>query len=266
MKSVNYIIQMNEAFLKLSEEENITAAHLSLYWTLFQLWNLGKFQPTVSINRADTMNLARIGSKTTYYKVLKDLEARGYIKYISSKNPMKGSQIEMIVFKTGLSHVPNVGHVPHRHDHDMYQNRDNSWDNSVPFSGQQVGPSINSINNKPIKHVNKKVEEKANSFRRPNPEREVQKDEGESFNRSAIPPSIDEVKEFFISNGSYGSEGENFYNYFQSNGWLVGGKAKMKDWNAAARNWIKRAQNFNSSSKANNRLHTNNDKDYSMPL
>lgn len=80
------------------------------------------------------------------------------------------------------------------------------------------------------------------------------------------PPSIDDVKAFFISNGSYRSEGENFYNYFQSNGWLVGGKAKMKDWNAAARNWIKRSANFKTPPKPNDRLNTNNDKDYSIPL
>lgn len=234
---------MNEAFLKLSDEKNITAAHLSLYWTLFQLWNLGKFQPSVSINRADTMNLARIGSKSTYYKVLKDLEVRGYIKYLPSNNPMKGSYIEMVVLKSSTPHVPHLGQHPSQPVHQSSQNWDNSWDNSVPLSGQQVGPSINSINNKPIKQQTKKREK-----------------------RNFSPPSIEEVKEFFLSNGSYGSEAESFFNYFQSNGWLVGGKAKMKDWNAAARNWIKRSANFKTSSKANDRLNTNNDKDYSIPL
>ena len=33
-------------------------------------------------------------------------------------------------------------------------------------------------------------------------------------------------------------EANKFYNYFQSNGWKIGGKAPMQDWQAAAQNWI----------------------------
>ena len=39
----------------------------------------------------------------------------------------------------------------------------------------------------------------------------------------SIPPSIDEVKEFFLESESTSKEAENFFNYFESNGWLVGG-------------------------------------------
>ena len=35
-----------------------------------------------------------------------------------------------------------------------------------------------------------------------------------------------------------------FYNYFESNNWMVG-RNKMKDWKAAARNWHKRQQEYN---------------------
>lgn len=257
---------MNEAFLRLSDEQNISAAHLSLYWTLFQLWNLGKFQKTVSINRTDTMNLARIGSKNTYYKVLKDLEARGYIKYYSSKNPMKGSHIELTIFKTSSPHVPKVGNDPVEHVHAMSQNRDITWDNSVPDLGHQIGPSINSINNKPSKQQTKKREKRRESD-------QLSKTEGRTGSSSSrrtkseisIPPSIDELKEFFLESESTSKEAENFFNYFESNGWLVGGKAKMKNWKAAARNWISRSSNFKKTEKKNY-LDVNQDKDYSIPL
>lgn len=63
------------------------------------------------------------------------------------------------------------------------------------------------------------------------------------------------------------SEAQKFFNYFESNGWLVGGKTKMKNWNAAARNWILNSQKWNSSeAKQSGNLHTNQDKDYSIPL
>ncbi len=35
-----------------------------------------------------------------------------------------------------------------------------------------------------------------------------------------------------------------FYDYYQSNNWMVG-RVKMKDWKAAARNWHKRKKQFN---------------------
>lgn len=257
---------MNEAFLRLSDEKNITAAHLSLYWTLFQLWNLGKFQATVSINRAETMNLARIGSKSTYYKVLKDLETRGYIKYLPSNNPMKGSHIEMLVLRSSTAVVPDSVQHTQQLVHESSQNWDNSWDNSVPLSGQQVGPSINSINNKPIKQQTKKREKRRESDQLSKTEARTESSSSQrTKSQISIPPAIEEVKEFFLSNGSYTSEAENFHNYFQSNGWLVGGKAKMKDWNAAARNWIKRSSNFKKTEKKNY-LDVNQDKDYSIPL
>ncbi|MCW3808159.1 hypothetical protein, partial [Plebeiibacterium marinum] len=33
-------------------------------------------------------------------------------------------------------------------------------------------------------------------------------------------------------------------NYYESVGWLVGGKTKMKDWKAAARNWMLNVEKF----------------------
>ncbi len=106
-----------------------------------------------------------------------------------------------------------------------------------------VRPSLNSINNKNIKT-----------------------DKTSKVKSKFSPPSLDVVKEFFLDLKSTVSEAENFHNYFESNGWLVGGKAKMKNWQAAARNWIKRSGNFNSGSKIKERLHTNDDKEYATPL
>lgn len=133
-----------------------------------------------------------------------------------------------------------------------------------------VRPSINY--NKPYKQYK---QEKAESFRRPKPDREGQEAEGQKQSKpnkqervksKFSPPSIDQVKEFFLEMKSTVVEAEKFHNHFESNGWLVGGKAKMKNWQAAARNWIKRSESFNQSSTTKERLHTNDDKDYATPL
>lgn len=56
-----------------------------------------------------------------------------------------------------------------------------------------------------------------------------------------------------------------FFNYFESNGWLVGGKTKMKDWKAAARNWMLNAKCFEKPEPTSN-LHVNENKRYDIPL
>ena len=56
------------------------------------------------------------------------------------------------------------------------------------------------------------------------------------------PPSLDDVRDYCIER-SNNIDPEQFIAYYESNGWLVGGRTKMKDWKAAIRNWEKRQKN-----------------------
>ena len=58
-----------------------------------------------------------------------------------------------------------------------------------------------------------------------------------------IPPDLNSVINFFQERGSTKDEAEHFYDHFQGNGWRVS-KVAMKDWHAAARNWIRNAPAF----------------------
>jgi hypothetical protein len=62
-------------------------------------------------------------------------------------------------------------------------------------------------------------------------------------------PSLEEAMESFELAGSSRDEGEKFWNYYESNGWRAG-RNKMKNWNAAARNWIKRSNEFTTNKTA----------------
>lgn len=53
--------------------------------------------------------------------------------------------------------------------------------------------------------------------------------------RRAIPPSPEQVTAYALSIG-YSIEGQEFCDFYESKGWVVG-KAKMKDWCAAVRTW-----------------------------
>lgn len=54
-----------------------------------------------------------------------------------------------------------------------------------------------------------------------------------------IPPTHNQVKEFY-NEKNFHEPADRFIDYYQSKGWMIG-KSKMKDWKAAARNWIARA-------------------------
>ena len=59
------------------------------------------------------------------------------------------------------------------------------------------------------------------------------------------PPSEDDAIAYFCEQGSSAVEAQSFIDYFAANGWKIGGRASMKDWQAAARNWIRRSGQYN---------------------
>lgn len=60
----------------------------------------------------------------------------------------------------------------------------------------------------------------------------------------ARPASVEAAIEYFGSIGVAEAEARKFFDYFSSNGWKISGKAAMKDWKAAARNWKRNLPNF----------------------
>ncbi len=82
-------------------------------------------------------------------------------------------------------------------------------------------------------------------------------------------PTIENVKAYFLQQNFPELEAIKFFNYFSSNGWLVGGKTPMVNWQASAQNWILNVPKFISNEQQSNRakhLNTGTDKDYSEPL
>lgn len=97
----NYISHLNAWFEKSYEDQRLTSGHIALYIALFQFWNLNRFQNPFTILREDTMRAAKIGSKTTYTKYLKDLHTWKYINYDPSFNPHRGSEIHLYTIRKG---------------------------------------------------------------------------------------------------------------------------------------------------------------------
>jgi hypothetical protein len=88
-----------------------------------------------------------------------------------------------------------------------------------------------------------------------------------------VPPAPEAVRAYVLEKAGQLPTGERerlaerFYNYYQANGWKVG-KNAMKDWQAAARNWILNHNEHGHYQQpaAADRRHVSRDKDYHEPL
>jgi hypothetical protein len=56
-----------------------------------------------------------------------------------------------------------------------------------------------------------------------------------------VPKSLDDVIAYGCTIGATRTQCEEFFDHFEANGWRVGGRAPMRDWRAALRNWKRRA-------------------------
>ena len=95
---MNYIRHQTGFFKKLEQDERMTAYHISLYLSCFQLWNLNRFRNPFSVRRYEMMKLARIGSVNTYARCIKELDQWGYVDYFPSANLHSSSMISCIRF------------------------------------------------------------------------------------------------------------------------------------------------------------------------
>lgn len=81
------------------------------------------------------------------------------------------------------------------------------------------------------------TQEQQNCNREKEIEKEIEKEKKkESSKRAFTPPSEDELKEYCKENQLCFINPQEFIDFYQSKGWMVG-KTKMKDWKAAARRW-----------------------------
>ncbi|MGB5982984.1 MAG: hypothetical protein WBG46_12645 [Nonlabens sp.] len=94
------------------------------------------------------------------------------------------------------------------------------------------------------------------------------------------PKNENEVLQFFKKEKWPEMEAQKFYNHYQSIGWKIGGKIKIENWHASAKNWMLKAEEIkqekrknelsqnqdNYHSREGGNLHTTRNKDYNKPL
>ncbi len=220
---MNFIHHLLDAFARMDKEPRLKAHDISLYISLFRIWNKNRFENPIIIYRSELMRMSKIGSKTTYHNSIKKLEECGFIKYIPSNDSLMGSKINMYIF--GTSGCPK----------------------NVPGVVPKVYPLYKHINY--IHNIYSSEESSQNELKENNMKEKKKK----AFQ---VPP-IEHIQIYFEQKGHTKTEAEKFFNYYESIGWLVGGKTKMKDWKAAARNWMLNVEKFqNKETNSNSKQET----------
>lgn len=82
---------------EVAADTRLTASHIAMLFALFRAQILNTFQKPFNISRSKVMEVSHIKSRTTYHKILSDLQAFGYIVYHPSFHPGRQSSITLIM-------------------------------------------------------------------------------------------------------------------------------------------------------------------------
>lgn len=270
---MNYIKHLNGFFEKAMSDLELNPTHISLYMAIFQLWNQNRFKNPISISRDELMTLSKIGSNATYHKCIKCLNERHYVNYMPSYSQIKGSTLEVISLESYRNPLSKKGLSKHKSSSPFKQPTvpDNGLALNKHCTGTELLPYINNTNlinfengASPKNEILPNFLFSANGSVTP---KKLLPKKGDSA-AEIVPPVWESVLDFFELNDFPELEAQKFYNYFESIGWLVGGKSPMKDWQASARNWMLKSVAF---APANQKLqaqhlHTPNLKNYDEAL
>ncbi|WP_076547028.1 hypothetical protein [Maribacter ulvicola] len=250
---MNYIKLLNAAFEKFYFDDRLNPTHISLYMALFQEWNSSRFIDEFYVNRRDLMRVAKIGSKSTYHRCIKELDAWDYLSYFPSNNPYKGSKIKMSII--GTSDEPDMG----RYNPTLEQLAEQYHPIREPLVGQHH-PT-----NGQVVYQHRPIGGQALVSTINNTKQE---------NNIKQPKGWQAVFDFFIEKSFDADEAKKFFAHYETHNWQTSDGKEIRDWRALAKNWMDRTELFNQENKSNlkqasqikDNLRTTKNKDYGQPL
>ena len=290
---MNYIKHLTGFFNRISNENTLNPTHISLYLTLFQCWNVNRFKNPITISRDEMMKGSKIASKATYHKCIKELQRLGFLDYHPSYNPYSGTQVFMANFSEGNNLKPvnqetaSSNNNPTTPFFEPPKPKNELLNSNVPEQLDELPYIYNKQtieNNKNIdidtnfeNHLFFKNEKEKSSAKKEKSRILADDNQSEESRQKFVAPTLELTKEYFKFQNFTEFEAERFFNYYSSIGWLIGGKTKMKDWQASARNWMLNTSKFsanlpNQSAKKENpqprayNLNATIDKNYAEPL
>jgi hypothetical protein len=275
---MNYIKHLTGFFNRIALENSLNPTHISLYMTLFQCWNVNRFKNPITISRDEMMKGSKIASKATYHKCIKELQRLKFLDYFPSYNPYSGTEVFMVNFSEGINSSQNISETTSSNNDQTIPIFEPTEPKNEQVNGQ-VAEQVNELpyiyNNKQTLKNNKNIDIDTNFQNFENDlvlknETAEQKEKSSAKKEKVKSPTLESVKEYFKFQNFTEFEAERFFNYYSSTGWLIGGKTKMRDWKAAARNWIMNQDKFKIKTPIAqlmpHNLNIANNKNYAEPL
>lgn len=245
MSKANFIKIYLTAYDHIFYDHRLSVTHVSLYFAILHFYNLSRFSNPFCVARSQLKSYSKIKSNRTYSKAIKELISYGYIDYQKSNSPHVGSLFSVI----DLTKSPLTSNTTSSLNEPVVNQSDNKT--SITSSFSELPIPVTSVGNELVMHPSKTYKQNNQT---------INKTENNEIPFS--PPSQNGVIDFFKENKSSQKEGDKFYYHYTANGWKVGGKTPMVNWQASAYNWINRSANF--SSPSTNYLDSEEDKDYTV--
>lgn len=94
---MNQLKALSDFFTAIDTDPRISITHIGLYAALLHYWREHDFKNPIYVFSYEIMKMAKISTKTTYHKMIKDLSDYGYIRYEPSYKRNKGSKIFVLI-------------------------------------------------------------------------------------------------------------------------------------------------------------------------
>ena len=93
---------LSEFFAAIENDPRISITHIGIYAAVLQYWKKHDYNNPVQVHCREIMELAKISARATYFKVIKDLNEYGYIKYEPSYKRNQPSKVYIAFEPDGL--------------------------------------------------------------------------------------------------------------------------------------------------------------------
>ena len=239
---MNYIEQIRK-FWQCNNERPIGCNATALYFYLLNINNSLGWKDT--FRHSDRYIAIQLGISVNTVRTAKNLLAQ--LGLISFKAPQKKSKSLDGCTLYSLSTVLNTDTVP---DTDVDTDADTVPDTDVDTDAD-TRDKLNKTKQENIESgclspPGENLEEQTRKVDKNDPPKKVvkkkEKSSAKKERKNFTPPSVDDVSAYCKENG-YTISPWKFVNYYTSNGWMVG-RTKMKDWQAAVRNWQSKEKEY----------------------
>ena len=89
----NILAGFSRQIKQIGKDRRLHGSHVGLFTALFACYQQSGFQSPFPITRKTVMGFCKIASVATYHKCIRELDAFGYIRYLPSFHPARGSLI-----------------------------------------------------------------------------------------------------------------------------------------------------------------------------